>query len=277
MNSRPHENAGRRLDESPHGSDVDGVIDALLDGDLSPQAAEAMQRRLEAHPGARAELESLRRAADSLRPPVESPDFARSVWREVAVRSALENPLAFRGQSGGWVLPVSIAAGLALVAGAAALMVGFPNRSASPHASPAISAPETSASPTAAAPSTAMPEPGTSVGESAASTVARSQRPALPLGPTDRHEIQANWSTELAPGTDLAAATPLAPESIAGQIDPVVEPGQLISVRVGPAWTLWWVPPDGSSPHAKTMQLLTRISTPTNATVEKPGPMVKPD
>jgi hypothetical protein len=49
--------------------------------------------------------------------------------------------------------------------------------------------------------------------------------------------------------------------------------GRIVALRMGPTWSLWWMPRDAMGKdgvQAEQWKLLTKLASPTNATVTKP-------
>ncbi len=251
------------------GDPTDALMDAMLDGELDAQGREDLARRLRADPRRAAEFASLQSTVAMLRAaehaPQRVPDFARSVVREVSFRESLADPLlnGSRGRSGSWALPTALAAGMALAATVGLLLLR------APAATPPSQAPRSTI---AVAPATEkLPTPRRTA------HVPPPRSTALPMGPSDRHEIAGKWGTELDSTSPSETGVLPSGRELAHvgdeQNDPAAVAGRLISVRVGPAWSLWWIPGDSAdqkTPGSEPWRLLSRLATPTNASVVKP-------
>ncbi len=253
------------------GLSVDDRIDAYLDGELDDASAVRLRAELKTDPARAAELAAMESAIAMLRRPVDSPDFVPGITGEVLFRSALADPLVFARRRNTWLLPASIAAGVLVALGAGVM---FMNSGPRGPASPGPSGPgERPIAAAGHAPAEAVrpkaPDPE--------ATGAPNRSTALRLGPTDQHGITGNWSTELkdkkdALGSDAQSARERAIADSSANTLP--SGGRIVSLRVGPTWSLWWIPPDSgakNTPSGEPWRLLTRLASPTNATVNKPS------
>lgn len=247
---------------------IDDMIDAVLDAQVTGELDAARIQRLVAcinkHPPKAAELAALRATVACLSEPVSTPDFAADVAREVQLSLAAD-PFYPRRSSGSWILPAAIAAGIVVAAAAGFLFIN-PARPFAPAVDVADAAPRLEKQDVVSAPGS-LPPPRR--------TASRERSTALPMGPTDQHEIAGNWNTALRPSPppqpdsaiDGRVATAEGTEaSRTGEI-----PGRIVSVRVGPSWSLWWIPSKDGGPNSDgPWQILSRFASPTNATVTKP-------
>lgn len=254
---------------------IDAVLDAEVTGEIDERTRDLLLSRIQADPRKAAELQSLRGAVAMLREPVQPMDFSASVARQVQFQSAVD-PLYGTRSSGAWVLPVAIAAGVILAAVAGFLFIKPAPTFAPQGPSPAPTVAESTQLPSAPPRNTTPP----------GRTARRPERDtALPMGPTDRHEIAGKWDTAVdsAPGAGTLDGN--RPDATIAQADATtpdgsVVPGRLVSVRVGPAWSLWWIPSDSvdhPAPGSEPWRVITRLANPTtNATVNKPQDAPQP-
>jgi hypothetical protein len=242
------------------------LIDDLLDGVLEGKNREDAVERIERDPVARREYYSLRGAVEAARIPVESPDFSMAISREVMFRSASENVFVIGRKQSPWAVPAMVAAGIILAAGVGILMFG-------PGSQSVLPAQPEGGSPVAVEPAPKVErEPKTQpvLADRGSSTPKRDT--SLSAGSMDHHSIAGNWGTELpseVPGTQHGKTTVIA-SSVPAHIDTEIAPGRVVSVRVGPSWSLWWIPREGGEHTAESWRLLTRLANPSvNANVKK--------
>lgn len=243
---------------------LDELIDAYFDRELNAQGEEKLRAGLRADPARAREFAQMEAGIGMLRSPGNSPDFSGRIVDQIMFRGSLADPLVVgHRRRNGWVA-YAIAAGLVLAAGAGVILLREPVRTGAPGL------PSENAIVQAELSKTAEPAPARDGGASGTAKPSLPKR-VLTLGPTDKHEIGGKWSTEIsasgAERADGAIAEGLVPE------------GRIVAVRVGPTWSLWWIPGDAMSKDpasAEQWKLLTRLAnpsssqTPTNATVNKP-------
>ncbi|MBL8962933.1 MAG: hypothetical protein KF787_01750 [Phycisphaeraceae bacterium] len=266
--------------------------DTLLDDEfasgpaerLSDQHRAALRQRVESSTAAREDLESLRNTVRTLRSTGHPcPDLTPRVTASLA--EFLDGPDPFiHPKSRGWVLPTLIAASLTLVTSTLLLVV-------LPAANPPESRGATDYTHGSGGEYTA--EPGPLPRASRGADRPRNEGRPLQLGPTDTHDFARRWETDLPGHVGSAPSIPrevepviAGTESAAGRstgISPLLANGprenppigRLISVRLGPAWSLWWVGEDrasaGSTP-ADPMGILSTLSEPENSSKKGTGP-----
>lgn len=285
---RPYPSGPFNLD---HGADA-LLTDALLDDEfasspadrLSDQRRIALRQRIESSTAAREDLESLRRTVVTLRSAGHPcPDLAPRVTASLA--EFLDGPDPFiHPKTRGWVLPTLIAASLTLVT-STLLLVVFPASNPPESGRATAFAAESGAEHTA--------EPGPLPRTSRSAVRPRNEGRSLQLGPTDTHDFARRWETDLPGHAGSAPTIPREVEPVlAGAetkpdrstgISPMVASrphenppiGRLISVRLGPAWSLWWVGEDRAIPRsspADPMGILSTLSEPENSSRKGTSP-----
>ncbi|HLO41890.1 MAG TPA: hypothetical protein VK176_12770 [Phycisphaerales bacterium] len=248
------------------------LIDDLLDGALEGRERRQALQRIEADPAAHREYQSLVCMVTTLRAPVESPDFAASVSRDVMFRAASQSVFVPTRRSN-WSLPLGIAAVAAIAISVGIFMFGedgpFDQGSLStPIAAQPDGDPAIQASPSA--------QPAPVVADASPTRKVQGHDTSLTPGSTDHHRITGNWGTELpsqVPGTWKDSSPAVTSTTIASGdafVDTEIAPGRVVSVRVGPSWSLWWIPRDASASETETWRLLTRLANPSvNASIRK--------
>lgn len=234
---------------------IDQCVDSLLDdeGTVDPHARlsdpqrASLRARIDSSPAAVEDLESLRNTVASLRAARHTyPDLTPRITATLAGHFEASDPFV-RSKTSGWLLPTLIAASITLLA-ATSLYVTLPT----PGTRPSDQVPPLAVDPSAAlAPENRL----------ATRPVKRARTDGTPLelGPTAAHDLARRWDTDL-PGhagsipviprnAEMAAAVPdtsqvRVPTLLRdGSPRPIPDPGfgQLVSVRLGPAWSLWWI------------------------------------
>jgi hypothetical protein len=242
------------------------LIDDLLDGVLEGRSHQEALQRVESDPAARREYHSLRAVVESARIAVESPDFAGGISREVMFRSASDSAFVIGRKPSPWAVPALVAAGIVLAAGVGIFMFSPGSPSVPPSLPDGGSS--VAVQPTPVTERESQRKPVLAEGGSNAPRRDTSLSP----GSMDHHSIAGNWGTELpseVPGTTRDSATAIA-SGVPAHIDAEIAPGRVVSVRVGPSWSLWWIPREGGEHTAESWRLLTRLANPSvNATMKK--------
>lgn len=253
-------------------SRLDAMMDAFFDGELDAAGEALLLRALAAHPGKAAEFADMQRGIEMLRRPVESPDFASVVASRALAGSALTDPLVFPRRRHSWPAWTALAAGVVVAVGAGVMIL----REAPVVSTTSLVLPREPAVAVGERTEAGETSDVTAPVESSESSIAvkkPSRSTGLGLGPTDQHEIAGNWSLQIPAGIDGSGMMPSGVEaSIASGETGGLSPGRIVSVRMGPTWSVWWIPNDAmsaSSSGGEPWRILTRLASPTNASVTK--------
>lgn len=232
----------------------EALLNAHLDGTISPTARRVLEAELASNPARRAEFERQEALAAALRAPVPVPDMSGSILSELERRGLLHNRHQRRRE---WLQPFAVAAGIGL-AFAAGLLWGRagarPNAAVIPEAVPGTTQIAAKASAERAVPA----DPDAEVRDATRTAI------GLTLGSTSAYDKPLRWDTTLTQTSgadwrslDLAAAPSRR------------QPGY------ADFWLGTWPPPRGGSlfDERPVARLLTPSIRPTIAGPETTAPL----